>query len=287
MSPLAHLTDRALLGIGGADARAFLQGLITQDITQLTPQAPLYAAHLTHQGRFLYDFMVLQLGDKVMLDCHVDDLLPLAKALHHYQLREQIAFEDLRADYHIYASWGEDGAEDGRKDGIAPTAPTEGLCYADPRLPALGWRLVLPADAALPATATLADYHAHRIALTVPDGHTDAQHGKTIANELRLGDLHGISYEKGCYVGQELTARTHFRSPPKKQLMAVHYSAELPAPTPGTLVLRGTREVGQVFSCRNGRGIAILRVEELAKPGQLTAGDLVLTAVAPAWAEQA
>jgi folate-binding protein YgfZ len=272
---IAPLTDRGLLGLSGPDAKTFLQTMVTCSLSQLKPDAPLYGAHLTGQGRFLYDFLIIDTPTHLLLDVHKPHLLPLAKSLHSYQVQNRVEYDDLSDDYSIYAIFGEDKVGNPTKNAIA---------YTDPRLPALGSRLIMPAGAPQPqTTATLTDYHTHRILLGVPDGSMDATQGKTIANELCLADLNGIDYKKGCYVGQELTARTHFRTQPKKRLMQVTFTGTPPAP--GTPILRGALEVGTLYSTTpSGHGIAILRLTEAAKGDPLIANGVHLTPRKPDWA---
>ncbi|MBI1364118.1 MAG: folate-binding protein [Proteobacteria bacterium] len=272
---IVHLSDRGLLGLSGPDAKTFLQTMVTNSLSQLKPDQPLYAAHLTGQGRFLYDFFIIETPTHLLLDVARDQLMPLAKALHSYQVQNKVEYDDMSGDYSIYAIIGDD---------VDKKTITNGKIYADPRLNALGLRAVVPVNAPQPATnATLTDYHAHRIRLGVPDGQMDASPGKTILNEMCLADLHGIDYKKGCYVGQELTARTHFRTQPKKRLMQVTFNGI--APPLGTPVMRGGLEIGTLYSTTaDGHGIAILRLSEVAKGEPLLAGNMQLTARKPDWA---
>lgn len=268
MATWLYLADRGVLGVSGADVKPFLQGLITQSVNRISPTEAIYAALLTGQGRFLYDFIIYpgRHENELLIDCNAHELMAIAKELHSHKMRYQIDFDLLSDDLRIEAN-------------ITAQTPAANE-FADPRLPALGLRrLVANTDSATPQQAL---YHAHRIALGVPDGSIDAEKGKTIANELCLADLNGIDFNKGCYMGQELTARTHFRTQPKKRVMQVTYTGE--APTAGTVVMRGNMECGHVYSCHNGKGIAILRLTEVAKGQPLTAGETVLTPHIPAWA---
>jgi hypothetical protein len=272
---IAALTDRGLLGLSGPDAKTFLQTMVTCSLSQLSVATPLYGAHLTGQGRFLYDFFIIETPTHILLDVHKDALMPLAKALHSYQVQNRVDYDDMSDEYSIYAN-------------ISPEKPINhilnDMIYADPRLNTLGTRLIISKNEGQPETTLrLADYHAHRIALGVPDGSIDATIGKTIVNEMCLADLHGIDYKKGCYVGQELTARTHFRTQPKKRLMQVTFEGA--APSAGTSIKRGNLEIGTLYSTNNaGQGIAILRLSEVAKGEPLMAGNTPITAHKPDWA---
>jgi len=272
---LSHLSDRGLLGLSGPDAKTFLQTMVTCSLNALGPETPLYGAHLTGQGRFLYDFIIIETPSHILLDVHKGALMPLAKALHSYQVQNKVEYDDLSEDYSIYASFC---------DGIAEEHPKNTIIFTDPRLKSLGKRLYIPTNENKPTpTEPLEAYNTHRIALGVPDGSVDATHGKTIANELCLADLGGIDYKKGCYVGQELTARTHFRTQPKKRLMQVTFTGT--APPVGTPIKRGNLEVGTLYSTNaQGQGIAIIRLSEAAKGDPLMAESIELTAQKPDWA---
>lgn len=272
---LSHLSDRGLLGLSGPDAKTFLQTMVTCSLNALNPETPLYGAHLTGQGRFLYDFIIIETPSHILLDVHKGALMPLAKALHSYQVQNKVEYDDLSEDYSIYASFGNEDAK---------MNPKNTIIFTEPRLKSLGKRLYIPTNENKPtSTEPLEAYNTHRIALGVPDGSVDATHGKTIANELCLADLGGIDYKKGCYVGQELTARTHFRTQPKKRLMQVTFEGAPPAI--GTPIKRGNLEVGTLYSTNTqGQGIAIIRLSEAAKGEPLLAEGTELTARKPDWA---
>jgi len=274
---LILLSDRGLLAITGADARPFLQGMTTCNIAKLTEVQALYGAHLTPQGRMVAPFFVYNYQGKILLDCAKDHLMPLAKTLHGYKMRFQIDFEDLSDDFALFAD-------------LTPAAAPLGTCaflenglqIADPRLAAMGSRYLLP-PAPLAAANTVGAYHAHRIALCMPES-TDFLPQKTIAGEFCLEYQSGVDYKKGCYIGQEMTARTYFRSPPKRRVIALKYAG--PAPAFGAELSAGNLKIGHVFSCANGYGIAIARVEK-AFDAPLTSGGLTMTAEKPQWADYA
>ena len=275
---LIPLTDHGLLAITGDDAPAFLQGMVTCDIRNVDEDTSLYGAHLTHQGRFLYDFFAFRLGGDIVLDCHKETLMAFAKSLHEHKMRFDIGFEDLTDDFDIFADITATQGQPGH------TQELNGVyILTDPRLPAMGVRIVAP-KGQMAGAGDLEDYHAYRVSLAVPDGAFDCVQAKTIAGEMCLEYLNGVDYKKGCYLGQEMTARTHFRNPPKKRLVAVRYEGD--APPPGADVKAGKLKVGQVFSCAQGKGIAILRVAKaLANGAELSADKVKLQAEKPAWAD--
>ena len=252
MTHIAHLSDRAVLRIAGADARDFLQGLLTNDVTQ---PLPLWAGLLSAQGKYLFDMILHDGGEGVMLaDVAADRASDLANRLTMYKLRRAVTIE--AADLKVFAAW------DGESD-----APW------DPRLPGLGRRWI--AESA-DTTATLEDYESHRLALGVPDS-ADFEIDKTMWLETNAVELNGVSFTKGCYVGQENTARMHHRDKLRKRLLPVLLSDD---PGEETAILTGDREAGTLRTWRNGRGIALLRVEMLEA---LTLAGAPLTPEWPSW----
>ncbi len=189
------LSDRAVLRIGGAEARAFLQGLVTQDVGAVTPETPGWAALLSAQGKALFDFILWADGDDILIDCEGEVVETLAKRLTLYRLRRAVTIE--RADIGVH--WSPDGS-----DGVA-----------DPRLAALGRRWLAPAGEA--ATGWLA----HRLRHGVTEGRAELGDGQTLWLECNARELNGVSFTKGCYVGQENTARMNYRSRVNRRLVVV------------------------------------------------------------------
>ncbi|MBV8972158.1 MAG: folate-binding protein YgfZ [Sphingomonadaceae bacterium] len=261
--PTARLTDRAVLRVGGAEARDFLQGLVTNDVALLAPGKPLWAGLLSAQGKLLFD-MVLHdaaAGDgSVFVDVAAAAAEALAKRLTMYKLRRAVTITP-EPELHVFAAWG---------------APLADLPH-DPQLAALGQRWV--ADAA-PADATLADYAAHRLRAGVADS-GDLLLDRMLWLEANAVELNGVSFTKGCYVGQENTARMHHRDRLRRRLLPVTVDGE-----PGDVAIRaGDTPAGELRRHADGRGIAYLRVE--AADGPLTAGGATLTVDWPAWLPRA
>jgi folate-binding protein YgfZ len=219
----ARLDDRAVLAIAGPDARSFLQGLITNDTTRLTPAAPLYAALLTPQGKILFDFLVFADGDDLLLDCAFAAAEPLRKRLSMYRLRAKVEIAP-RGDVSVFAGW----------DGDALSAP------ADPRLAALGHRAILP-NASITPSADISAYLAHRLDLGVPEA-ADFGQDKIFALDGDLDELHAVAFDKGCYVGQELTARMKHRGTARKRLVSIAASDSAMLPPNDTSVTAEARE---------------------------------------------
>jgi tRNA-modifying protein YgfZ len=263
MTRLAALPERAVIEVGGEDRIAFLQGLVSNDVAEATPGRSVWAALLTPQGKWLADFFILADGDRLLLDCELPQVPLLLQRLTRFRLRSKVT---LRAaeELHVYAAWH------GR-----PTA--QAIIATDPRLPEAGWRLLAPAP--LPTTALEVDWDRHRLALGLPDGSRDLEAEKTVLLEAGFDELNGVSWTKGCYMGQELTARTRYRGLVKRRLVPVVVAGSLPAP--GTPVLRGTTDVGTMRSGRDQSGLAVLRIEALRDT--LACGEATLTPRVPGW----
>ncbi len=295
------LEARGLLRAAGPDARGFLQGMVSNDVTKVGPERAIWSAFLTPQGKFLHEFFMTEEpgpeeaggGTASLLhDCEAARLDDLRGRLARYKLRAKIELTDVSSDHAVAAIFGA-GAPDALGEALGLPAEVGaarpfggGIAYIDPRLAELGARAVLPragARAALEdaglAAATLADYDALRIGLGVPDGSRDLDVERSPLLENGFDELHGIDWDKGCFMGQELTARTKYRALIKKRLLPV--AIEGPAPEPGTPVTAGGRDAGVLRSSVDGVGLALLRLEHLEAP--LLAGEARLTAKKPDW----
>jgi len=270
MSQLAVLPDRGVLAVSGEDRVSFLQGLVSNDVAQAAAGRAVWAALLTPQGKWLADFFILADGGRLLLDCEAAQTAMLAQRLSRYRLRARVAIAPT--DMAVAVAWG------GKPD------PLPGGCIAapDPRLAGAGWRLLCPVPP--PATATPGDWQRHRLALGLPDGSRDLEAEKTVLLEAGFDELNGISWTKGCYMGQELTARTRYRGLLKRRLVPV--ALETPAgaapPASGTPVLRGGAEVGTLRFADGAAGMAVLRLEAL-DAAALSCGDAVLHPRVPDW----
>ena len=302
MTPKAFvlLQDRGLLAVLGADSRSFLQGLVSNDIEKVGPGRAIYANLLTPQGKFLHDFFIAEFAPDdeatvLVLDCELERLADLERRLALYRLRASVVLADLSASHAVTALIGEDavaGLGLAAEPGLA--APCAGgIAYVDPRLAAMGARAVLrrqDAPVALAALGFAAEYQAaydrHRLAHGLPDGSRDMIVEKSFPLECGVEELNGIDYDKGCYIGQELTARTHYRGTIRKRLLRV--DVEGPLPAPGTPVMLGGKEAGEMRSGRDGQAIALLRIELLGataeEAGGFTAGGARIVPVKPDWA---
>jgi len=286
--------SRGVLTVSGPDAVTFLQGIVSNDVTRVAPDRAIYAAFLTPQGKFLHDFFIARIGDTLCLDCEAARRADLLRRLSVYRLRSKVELADATAGLAVALMFGPRAAaaldlpvEPGRA-----VAFVDGVAYVDPRLDALGSRAILPraaAKAALTAAGfrpgDAADYERLRLSLGVPDGSRDLAVEKAILLENGFDELHGVDWQKGCYLGQELTARTKYRGVIRKRLVPVRIDGKLP--DSGTPIHLGDREAGEMRSGADGIGLALLRLECLdpaAGGGVLVAGASRLTPVKPAWA---
>ena len=266
-----ELTDRALIRIEGDDARRFLQDLISNDIEKLGPTMAIHAALLTPQGKYLHDFFVFEHGAAIYFDCEAKRRDDLIRRLKRYRLRAKIDIEEYDT-LNLFALIGDYVHE--------MTSPLAGgIVYVDPRLSVLGARAALP-DGGTAALETQKfepmsrdDYERLRIGQGVPDGSRDLVVDKALLLESGFEELAGVDFEKGCYIGQEVTARMKHRGLVRKRLLPVQIDG--PAPTPGTVVLRGETAVGEMRSSIKGQGLALLRLEDVERA---TAGEVPLLA---------
>jgi folate-binding protein YgfZ len=283
------LADRGVLAVSGPDRRPFLQGLLSNDVDKVGPAAARYAAFLTAQGKYLHDFMIIDGGESLWLDAEAARLDDLKKRLSIYRLRAKVALDE-KPDLAVAVVFGEDAAA---ALGL-PSAPGaarpfgDGIVCVDPRLATLGARAILPRETARAGLtdAGLAEvdfgaYDRLRLSLGIPDGSRDLILEKSILLESGFDELNGIDWQKGCYIGQELTARTKYRGLIKKRLMPVRI--EGPAPPPGTIVAVDGKDVGEMRSSRDGMGLALLRIEPVTADRRLTAGEARITAMKPDW----
>jgi folate-binding protein YgfZ len=280
----ALLPDRGVVKVAGDDARHFLNGLLTADISKVTPDAPRFAALLTPQGKIILDAIVAEApaadGGGFFLDLPKALANPCAERLNFYKLRAKVMVENLSETLAVMAVWdGDDVTE-------------YGLCYRDPRLPALGLRVMLPPHLAAEAAADLGAalvptmaFEAHRIALGVPRGGLDFGYGDAFPHEADMDQLNGVDFAKGCFVGQEVVSRMEHRGSARTRIVPVAYDGF--PPEPGTAVTAAAKPVGTFGSAADGRALAMLRLDRatdaLAAGEPLIAGAVSLRLVKPDW----
>jgi tRNA-modifying protein YgfZ len=282
------LPDRGVIKVIGNDARKFLHGLVTADTLGVAPGTARFCALLTPQGKIVADFFVTEApqaeGGGFFLDIPRALAVTLVEKLNLYKLRAKVLIEDLSEILGVLAVW------DGQ--GTTKQATTkQGLAYADPRLPALGSRVMLPPHRAAAAASELGaelvsaeDYEAHRIALAVPRGGLDFAYGDAFPHEADMDQLGGVDFAKGCYIGQEVVSRIEHRGIARTRAVALRYDGA--TPENGVPITAGERQVGTMGLVSCGRGIALIRLDRVAEagPAALAAGGIPIRLIKPNWA---
>ena len=272
-----QLADRGVLKVSGADARAFLQGLVTCDMDAVTQDTAAYGALLSPQGKILFDFLVVETEGGFLFDMALTLTADLAKRLGFYRLRAKITLEILSGgssldtqsdnDMTVAASWGDD-----------PALPATLASYTDPRA-ALGTRSIAPRHVTQGLPDYASAYEAQRIAAGVPRGGADFAYGETFPHEANLDRLHGVDFRKGCFIGQEVVARVEHRGTARKRVAQVTFKG--PQLVAGTRVTAGGQDIGTIGSSYFGHALAMLRLdkaqEALATGQRLMAGDVPLS----------
>jgi folate-binding protein YgfZ len=283
------LDHRAVLAVTGEDRVGFLQGLVSNDVDEAAAGRAVHAGFLTPQGKYLHDFIIVEGGGRLLLDVEAGRMADLSRRLALYRLRAKVTIAP-EPGLRVAAAFGGDaparlglGPEPGW---VRPFAG--GHAFVDPRPADLGVRLMLPAagaEAALLeaglAPAAADDYDRLRLLAGVADGARDIDVERSTLIEANFDRLAGISWSKGCYLGQELTARTHYRGLVKRRLVPVEVEGE--APPSGTPVTAGGREVGELRSGCGRHALALLRLDALAGGEPLAAAGARVTPRLPGW----
>jgi folate-binding protein YgfZ len=282
----ALLPDRGVVKVAGLDPRGFLNGLLTTDVTKVAPAQARFGALLTPQGKIIVDCIIAEAtsadGGGFFLDCPRALVGEFVQKLNFYKLRAKVICEDLSEVLGVMAVWDGSGNSE------------YGLVYADPRLPALGQRIILPPHLAKEAAADLGaelvedrQYEAHRIALGVPRGGLDFIYGDAFPHETDMDQLGGVDFDKGCYVGQEVVSRMEHRGTARNRVVPI--SADGFAPEAGLPVTAGEKLIGTTGSSAGGLGLAMLRLDRMADARAagtpLMAGGVSIEARKPEWAK--
>jgi len=281
---IAPLADRGVVRVAGEDAGKLLQGLVTNDMGLLSGQPAIHAALLTPQGKILFDFFIARAEGGFLLETARDKAAELVKRLSLYRLRAKVDIRDVSDDFRVLALWGGEPASSGETVGT--------VSFPDPRLPALGLRILAPVGHAVDVAAatngldaTAGDYHAHRIALGVPEGGRDYAFGDAFPHEADLDQLHGVSFTKGCFVGQEVVSRMQNRATVRKRVVPVRGEAPL---APGAEIVAGAAVIGGIGSVAGSDALALVRLDRAAeaeaKGEALRAGGVAIRLVRPPWA---
>lgn len=252
--------DRTAIRIAGPDARHFLQNLLTADIEHLASGRATYAALLSPQGKILSDLFVTAQDDGFLLDCAAAQKADLLRKLALYRLRAKVTIDEL-ADVAIM---------------VSPAAITDG--WRDPRLDAMGWR-----GLARPDGAASTNYDAARISAGLADSVADIGSNQLFPHEANLDQLGGVSFSKGCYVGQEVVSRMEHRGTARSRILPLVVGG--PAPPAGSDIRSGDRMIGTLLSSAGTRALGLIRIDRLAEATTPLLTDAVTVRVQkPAWA---
>jgi len=278
----AFLPDRGVVKVSGIDARDFLNGLVTTDVTLLRPGLGRFGALLTPQGKITADFLITEApsghGGGFLIDSPRALAQALTDKLGFYKLRAKVAVENLSDSLGVLAAW----------DGEPAIKPD--LAYADPRHAGLGWRILVPEELAQKAAdligAEMVDssaYDSNRIAAGIPRGGLDFTYGDAFPHETNMDRLHGVDFDKGCYVGQEVVSRMQHRGTARTRTVRVMVDG--PAPEPGAVLLAGDKPVGTMGSTSGDNGLALIRTDRAADALDagmtLTAGGIAIRLAEP------
>ena len=286
MASYTALPGRGVISLTGADAQSFLQGLVSNDIAPAFDGSVVWAAFLTPQGKFRHEFFLYPDGKGgLLIECEAGDrLMDLGRSLRKFVLRADVKL-GVRPDLSVYGVWGDvKGLENSK---VAPVG--SGWMAVDPRLAAMGTRVVAPAAEAEAyfvengiMAASFEDWDLNRVTLGVPDGARDLLPEKAILLESGFEELNGVDWKKGCYMGQELTARTKYRGLVKKRLIPVAIDGD--APEEGSQILTDEdRDAGTLFSVVGDRGLALLRLAMVETQTALHVGSAAITPIVPDW----
>ena len=283
----ALLPDRGVVRVDGEDAEKLLQGIITSDMDLLARQPTVHAGLLTPQSKILFEFFVVRSGDGFLLETAKDQVAGLAKRLALYKLRAKVDIGEASAEYGVMAVWG--GCPQ------SPGGTERTVSFSDPRLPELGLRVLAEAQFATDIAAATNgmdvdahDYHAHRISLGVPEGGKDYALGDTFPHEANFDLLNGVSFSKGCFVGQEVVSRMQNRGTARKRIVIVEGDKALEA---GSEIVAGPATIGTIGSVAGNRALALVRLDradEMQRKGeQITAAGAALAIRLPAYMKPA
>jgi folate-binding protein YgfZ len=290
------LTDRGILFVSGVDSLTFLQGIVTNDMAKVSTDQAIYAAILTPQGKYFSDFFIVKSSSGFLVDCPANQINDLKKRLSTYRLRAKVEIEDQSEIYNVISFIDKKAHSDtGLPETPGKATPfNEAIVFVDPRLIELGIRVILPRNSTQEfisnlgyTSENLTVYRAAQFSLGVPDGSDDKMLKQAFPLEMGFNELNCISFDKGCYIGQEVTTRMKIRKLVKKRLVPMVFSG--PPPKPGSTIRKQDVKAGQIFAASDGVGLAMLKLEVLdqilSEGVQLVAEETTLNVRKPSWFE--
>ena len=282
------LDDRKIISLKGPDTIDFLQGLVSCDVKKVSETQAAYGAFLTPQGKFLFDFFITSFGDELLLDCEADRIEDFCRRLNLFKLRSNVEIRIID-ELEVIALIGRDSLKLCELEEILGFTKQidGGVLYSDPRHLDIGGRgvisksfLVETMPKLIPETEKK-NYHHLRISLGIPDGSNDIKVEQSTLLECGFEELNGVDFDKGCYMGQELTARTKYRGLIKKRLMPIEISGT--PPELGSEIVQQGKTVGEIRSTISDKGIALIKLEALEKKEELLASGTVVKPLKPSW----
>ncbi len=261
--PLSLLPERSIVKVGGPDAKPFLHNLLTADIEPMVEGDAVYGALLTPQGKILFDMFLFFDGHTFLIDCAKSQKQALLTRLNMYKLRANVLFgegNDLEA-------------------GVSPRETIHALRYRDPRLKDMGWRIMVPESRLKHEPG----YHAQRIELGLADSDADLGSGAYFPHEANLDQLNGVSFTKGCYVGQEVVSRMEHRGTARSRILPVMLNGDPPSDT--SEIRSGDKMIGTLLSSAGRRALALIRLDRLGEATEpLLTNAVTVSVLKPRWA---
>ena len=247
------LADRGVIAVSGDDAESFLNRLFTNSVLDMPAGIARFAGLLSPQGKLLFDFFVVKQADGFLIDCQRHHAAELAKKLTMFRLRAKVVITDRSAVLGVAAVW----------NSVLMEAP--GQAFRDPRHNGLGYRIIAPPEAlhGFDTPGGQAAYEEHRVACGVPKGGVDFVYGDSFVHDVNMDLLHGVDFDKGCYVGQEVVSRVHHRNAARKRVVRLQFYGD--APAVGTAVQAAGTMMGELTSLVGREGLATLRIDRLAE----------------------
>ena len=290
-SSFTILENRAILKLSGIDAKSFLQGLVTNDVEKVSEENTVYTALLTPQGKYLHDFFIVKIGNKYCLDCEASRVEDLIRRLKIFKLRTNVIIE-LEKKMCAVAIYGDRALEAlSLNISLGYSKPyVNGIFYTDPRIESIGARGIVPKTSIAKLSENdklkitpYENYDKLRISLGLPDSSRDMRIEKSTLLESGFDELNGVSFNKGCYIGQELTARTKHRGLIKRRLVPIQLKTS--QPFEGMTIEQENKEIGEVRSFQGNWAMAMIRLDALNRDVDITINGSPIVIKRPHWAK--
>lgn len=280
--PLEH---RSIIRISGKDRVSFLQGLVSNDVSKVAENNSIYALMLTPQGKYLYDFFISERENSLWIDCSKFHKSSIIKKLSMYKLRSDVSIDDVSSEFEVVALLGNKIFEffDRNSAGFARQF-CKGVAYIDPRSELLYARSFIEREnnyqSFICHDLSLSEYDNYeilRINSGVPDGDNDMVSTESFPLDFAMDSFNAIDYKKGCYVGQEVTARVHYRGKVRKKPYSIELSEEIIDGKGKVIIDQDNKKVGLLCGVVRNKAIALLSIESAAESKKNTVKDFDIT----------